>query len=89
MDNEQSTLVLRVRGVSAESLTNSSLSICITHKNSGVVSCSDTESNLDGITEIKLPQELISGRMEQFSVSLKNNSVIEISSWGIQVGLRN
>ena len=89
MDNEQSTLVLRVRGVSAESLANSSLSICIAHKNSGVVSCSDTESNLDGITEIKLPQELISGRTEQFSVSLKNNSGIEISSWGIQVGLRN
>ncbi len=89
MDNERSTLVLRVRGISAESLANASLSICITHKNSGVVSCSDAESNLDGIAEIKLPQELINGKMEQFSVSLKNNSVIEISSWGIQVGLRN
>jgi len=44
---------------------------------------------LDGITEIKLPQELINGKMEQFSVTLKNNSRIEISGWGIQVGLRN
>ena len=89
MDNERSTLILRVRGISAESLANASLSICITHKNSGVVSCSDAESNLDGIAEIKLPQELINGKMEQFSVSLKNNGGIEISRWGIQVGLRN
>jgi hypothetical protein len=57
--------------------------------NSGGVSCSDAESNLDGITEIKLPQELINGKMEQFSVTLKNNSRIEISGWGIPVGLRN
>jgi hypothetical protein len=89
MDNERSTLVLRVRVVSTESMANSSLSICITHMNSGGVSCSDAESNLDGITEIKLPQELIYGKMEQFSVTLKNNSRIEISGWGIQVGLRN
>ena len=89
MDNERSTLVLRVRVVSTESMANSSLSICITHMNSGGVSCSDAESNLDGITEIKLPQELINGKMEQFSVTLKNNSRIEISGWGIQVGLRN
>jgi len=88
-NNNGASLVLRIRIASIKSINDSKLNVCITHSNSSDIQCLDVISDAEGLAEVQIPQTLMSGKTERFTVSLTSNSENKVSSWGIQVGLEN
>jgi hypothetical protein len=74
---------------SDQKLNNSKFTLSLTSLKNGQVENFEFTPNSEGETAIQLPPTLITGKIEKFSVALTTSDNSEVSSWGIQIGVRD
>lgn len=85
--SEATRVLLRVRGFSSQSLLGSKTTICLSSLSLKQPFCREITLNMSGIAEVKLPTNLLSGRVEKFAASLDGLDISKLSGWGVQIGL--
>jgi hypothetical protein len=87
--NKQHVYLMRIRMFSDQKLNNSKFTLSLTSLKNGQVENFEFTPNSEGETAIQLPPTLITGKTEKFSVALTISDNSEVSSWGIQIGVRD
>jgi len=87
--SNQHVYLMRIRMFSDQKLNNSMFTLSLTSLKNGQVENFEFTPNSEGETAIQLPPTLITGKIEKFSVALTTSDNSEVSSWGIQIGVRD
>lgn len=84
-NSNQNVYLMRIRMFSDEPLNDSTFTISLSNFENGQIESFEFTPNSEGETSIPLPSNLVTGKIEKFSVTLTTSGKSEVSNWGIQI----
>lgn len=88
-NSNQNVYLMRIRMFSDGQLDDSTFTISLSNFENGEIESFEFTPNSEGETSIPLPSNLVTGKIEKFSVTLTTSGKSEVSNWGIQIGRRD